>query len=135
MQVRSALLIHGKNCRPIRAQNLGSHGSKDPHAAPNQHTRNLDTWERRKETCGRPPEQRGAGGAHLPVGRPPWSGPHRPPASAGSFLPPSLSQFPVPELVKLGARPPTSSLYKYERGAGVRMRRAQVEALLHFSLE
>ena len=66
-------MIHGKNHQPIKAQNLGSYGSKVPHAALNRHTRGSGTWQSNKETRGRPPKQRGANGAHLPVGRPPWS--------------------------------------------------------------
>ena len=89
-------MIHGKNRRPIRAQNSGSHGSKGPHAAPNRQTRtsgtwkrdrkthgrppeNLGTWKRDRKTHGRPPEKAGGGWAHSPVGRPPWSAEWAPP--------------------------------------------------------
>ena len=34
-------MIHEEKCRPIKAQNLGSHGSKGPHAASNRRTRSL----------------------------------------------------------------------------------------------
>ena len=50
-------MTHGKNRRPIRAQNSGSHGSKGPHAAPNQFTRSLGTRGIDKETRGGLPEQ------------------------------------------------------------------------------
>ena len=66
-------MIHGKNHRPIRVQDSGSHGSKGPHVASNQRTKSLGMRGIDKRTRGRPLEQTGGGWAHLPVGRPPWS--------------------------------------------------------------
>ena len=69
-------------------------------------------------------------------GRP--SGPylHRPPASAGSFLLVSLSQFWLPRIVQASAQRPLSPPYKYERGKEMRQRRQdKQEHSSHFSLE
>jgi len=66
-------MIHGKNRRPIKAQNLGSHGSKDPHVVPNRHTKGPGMWNKHWGTRVKPQEEVGGGGAHLAVGRPPWS--------------------------------------------------------------
>jgi len=62
-------MVHGKNHRPIRAQNLGSHGSKGPLNVPNQLTRGPGTWNIDKRTCGRTLEQHGGGWGHLAVDR------------------------------------------------------------------
>ena len=59
--------------RPIRAQNSGSRGSKGPHAAPNRHTKGPGMWNKHWGTRVKPQEEVGGGGAHLAVGRPPWS--------------------------------------------------------------
>ena len=56
-------MIHEEKCQPIKAQNLGSHGSKGPHAKANRLTRSSSTRENDKGTHGRPLEQRGASGA------------------------------------------------------------------------
>jgi len=86
-------MIHGKNLRLIKAQNSESHGSMDPLTVSNRLTRGPEavgtTWQS-ADHYGRP------------------SGPrrHRPPASAGSFLPPFLSRLKVLRLLQLGARPP-----------------------------
>ena len=45
-------MIHWKNRRPFRSQNLGSHGSKGPQAAPNRCTRCPGTWNSDLETRG-----------------------------------------------------------------------------------
>src|SRR6185503_16591535 len=79
-------MIHGKNRRPIRAQSLGSHGSKGPHRAPNRHTRSSGTWKKDKRTRGKQPEKTGGGWAHLPVGRPLWSVEWAPPPPTSSLL-------------------------------------------------
>jgi hypothetical protein len=66
-------MIHGKNHRPIRAHDSGSHGSKGPLPVPNRLTRGLGTWGSDKETHGGLPTQEGSFWAHLAVGRPGWS--------------------------------------------------------------
>ena len=106
-------MIHGKNRRPIRAQNSGSHGSMGPFTIPNQLTRGPRTWNIDNRTCGMPQEQHGGGWEHLVVGRP--SGPrrHRPPTFGGSFLPASISHFKVLGLLQLGTGLPICTLYIY----------------------
>ena len=106
-------MIHGKNRRPIRVQNSGSHGAMGPFTLPNQDTRGPATWNIENKTRGRPQEQPGGGWGHLIVDR--LSGPrrHRPPTSGGSFLLASLSQFKVLGLLQLGARLPICTLYIY----------------------
>ena len=65
-------MIHGKNRRPIRVQNSGSHGAMGPFTLPNQDTRGPATWNIENKTRGRPQEQPGGGWGHLAVSRA-WS--------------------------------------------------------------
>ena len=116
-----------ENCRPIRAQDSGSHGSKGPLTTPNRLTRSLDTRRIDKETHGGLPEQ---GGRLGPPGSRPTTKHPRPSPLIRSFLTPSLRRFHVPALVKLSARHPLSSPYKYERG--VRIGQEQASTLLQF---
>ena len=103
-----------ENCRPIRAQDSGSHGSKGSLTTPNRLTRSLDTRRIDKETRGGLPEQ---GGRLGPPGSRPTTKHPRPSPLIRSFLTPSLRSFLVPGLEKLGAWSPASSPYKFERGA------------------
>ena len=129
-------MIHGKNCRLIRAQNLGSHGSKSPHTTPNRHTRSSATWKKNKRTRRKQPEKTGGGWAHLPVGQLPWSAewaPSPPISSLQGKLPTAFLKSVWGAMRRpTRCKMPIELPYKYERGGknGVEKQ----EALLSFSL-
>ena len=121
------LMIQGKTCRPIKAQNSGSHGSKGLLTVANRLTRGPGTWNIDRRTRGRPPVQPGGGWGCLAVDRPPWS-------AEWAQVPPTsnLCKKLPPFFLKSvqGARtaatrrktPPFAPSINMRRGAVVRMR-------------